>query len=111
MTGEDIKALRGELACTARELAGALGVEQEDVLAWERGERFPTKRHVDAMTKLRAAGPTAIARKPKKAAAAADPLRGLADPELWQLLRKLLAHPALRDEVRAIAARYADPVD
>src|SRR5262250_1684837 len=45
MSPEDIKALRQELGCTARELATALGIEQETVLSWERAELFPTKRY------------------------------------------------------------------
>jgi transcriptional regulator with XRE-family HTH domain len=111
MTGEEIKALRAELGCTARELASALGLAQDDVLAWERGERFATKRHAEAMAKLRAAGPGAIPRKPARTTQAQGPMRALADPELWQLLRKLLAYPELRHEVRALAARYDDPTD
>jgi transcriptional regulator with XRE-family HTH domain len=112
MTGEQIKALRAELGCTARELATALGVGQDDVLAWERGDRFATKRHVDAMAKLRAAGPGAVPRKPRKGApVATSPMKGLADPELWRLLRKLLAHTELRAAVDELAASYADPAD
>ena len=53
MTPEEIKALRQELSCTARELAGALDLEQDTVLAWEKGEQFPTKRYVDSMEDLR----------------------------------------------------------
>ena len=36
-------------------------------------------------------------------------LKALADPGLWELLRKLVAHPALRAEVAKIAARFPDP--
>jgi transcriptional regulator with XRE-family HTH domain len=118
---EDIKTLRRELECTARELAAALGIEQAMVFAWERGERFPTKRHVDRMLALRAAGPLAIPRSPKPPARvmASSPsslagqspnlMRALADPTLWEIFRKLVAYAPLRDEVARLAARYADP--
>jgi transcriptional regulator with XRE-family HTH domain len=109
MTPEAIKALRQELSCTARELAAALGLEQETIFAWERGDLFPTKKHVDKMQALRQAGPGAIARKKK--GAPASPLHALADPELWKLLRKLIAHQELRDAVAKLAEKYADPTD
>lgn len=111
MMPDEIKALRKELSCTARELAGALGIEQETVLAWERGELFPTKRYVDAMEKLRRAGPSAIPRKPKKSAAPATPWKALADPAVWRLVRKLLAHAPLRARVEDLAAGYDDPAE
>mgnify|MGYP002140346735 CR=1 FL=1 len=56
MTPEEIKALRQELGCTARELSAALGIEQETVLAWEKAELFPTKRLVGKMEELRKLG-------------------------------------------------------
>lgn len=65
MTPEDIKALRKELACTAKELAAALGLDQATVLAWEAAEKFPTKVHVDRMNELRAKGPGAVPKKAK----------------------------------------------
>ena len=55
MSPEDLKNLRAELDCTAKELATALDVEQETILAWERGELFPTKRFVTKMEALRRA--------------------------------------------------------
>jgi transcriptional regulator with XRE-family HTH domain len=107
VTGEDIKSLRKELACTARELGSALGVEQSTVLAWERAELFPTKAYVDKMLELKAKGPAAFPRKPK--GAAADPLKSLADPVVWTLLRKIAAHKKLREEVSKLAEHYPDP--
>ncbi len=107
MTPDDIKALRKELACTAKELAQALGVEQATVLAWEKGDLFPTKQYVDKMTELRARGPAAI---PKKAKGDA-PMKVLADPVLWELFRKIVAHKKLRDEVVKLASAYPDPKD
>jgi transcriptional regulator with XRE-family HTH domain len=109
VTPEQIKALRQELSCTARELAGALDLEQDVVLAWEKGELFPTKRYVDLMEELRQKGPSAIPRK--KRGAPQTPLHALADPELWKLLRKLIAHPALRASVAKLADAYDDPAD
>ena len=44
MTPDELKALRKELSCTAKELAAALGIEQATVLAWEKGDLFPTKQ-------------------------------------------------------------------
>jgi transcriptional regulator with XRE-family HTH domain len=111
MSPEDIKALRKELECTAKELAGALGLEQETVLAWERGELFPTKRYVAQMEDLRAKGKSAIVRKPRRSAKAATPMAVLSDPETWRLVRKLLAHEGLRREAQALAASYPDPAD
>jgi transcriptional regulator with XRE-family HTH domain len=105
VTPEEIKALRTELACTAKELAGALGVDQATVLAWEKAELFPTKAYIDAMHALRARGPGSIPKKAK----GADPVKSLADPLVWELLRKIAAHKRLRDEVAKLAATYADP--
>ena len=105
MTPDEIKALRKELSCTAKELAQALGIEQATVLAWEKGDLFPTKAFVDKMNDLRARGPSAIPKKAK----GADPMKVLADPALWALLRKIVAHKKLRDEVTKLATAYEDP--
>lgn len=105
MTPEELKALRKDLSCTAKELAVALDLDQATVLAWERGELFPTKQYIDAMNALRARGPGAIPRKSK----GDDPLKALADPLTWELLRKIAAHKKLRDEVAKLAAKYTDP--
>jgi hypothetical protein len=107
MSPEDIKALRRELSCTARELAAALEVDADTVLAWERSDLFPTKRHIGMMDELRRKGPAAVPRKRKKAAA----LPPLADPAFWRLFRKLLAHRDLREAAEALAEAYPDPVD
>jgi transcriptional regulator with XRE-family HTH domain len=106
VTGEELKALRKELACTAKELGATLGVDQATVLAWEKGDLFPTKAHVDRMLALKAKGPSAIARK---VAAGGDPVKALADPAVWMLLRKIAAHKKLRDEVAKLAEKYPDP--
>jgi transcriptional regulator with XRE-family HTH domain len=107
MTPDEIKALRKELACTAKELAGALGIEQATVLAWEKAELFPTKAYVEQMGVLRAKGPAAIPKKAK----GADPIKSLADPQVWELLRKIAAHKKLREEVAKLAERYPDPAN
>lgn len=111
MSPEDIKTLRNELECTAKELATALGIEQETVLAWERGELFPTKRFVTKMEALRSAGKSSIPRKPRKAAAATSPMAVLADPATWRLVRKLVAHAELRRDVLKLAEAYPDPAE
>ncbi|MCC6646164.1 MAG: helix-turn-helix transcriptional regulator [Polyangiaceae bacterium] len=109
MLPDELKALRATLKCTARELAAALGTDQATVLAWEAGELFPTKRHVDRMRELEAKGPAAVPKKAK--GAAPSPLKLLADPAVWALVRKLLSHKKLRDEVARLAADYPDPAD
>jgi transcriptional regulator with XRE-family HTH domain len=107
VTPDELKALRKDLSCTAKELAAALDLEQATVLAWERGELFPTKKYIDAMNALRARGPAAIPRKSK----GDDPVKALADPLTWELLRKIAAHKKLRDEVQKLAAKYKDPAE
>lgn len=108
MSPEDIKALRKELSCTAKELAGALGVDQATVLSWEKADLFPTKAYVDRMAELRLKGPGAI---PRKSKGAGDPIKSLTDPQLWELVRKLAAHKRLRDEVVKLAEKYPDPAN
>ena len=112
MSPDDLRALRKELSCSAKELALTLGIEQDEVLAWEKGERFPTKRFVDAMEAIRTRGSGAVVRapKPKPRGAAAQPSAPdpLADPAFWALFRKLVAHPELRREALALAERYPD---
>lgn len=105
MTPDELKALRKELGCTAKELAQALAIEQATVLAWEKGDLFPTKPFIDKMEQLRTRGPAAIPKKAK----GADPMKVLADPALWELVRKLVANKKLRDDVIKLAAAYPDP--
>jgi transcriptional regulator with XRE-family HTH domain len=108
MSPDEIKLLRKELSCTAKELAGALGVDQATVLSWERADLFPTKAHVERMAQLRAKGPAAI---PRKSKGGADPIKALTDPQLWELVRKLAAHKRLRDDVVKLAEKYPDPAN
>ncbi|MFZ5894204.1 MAG: helix-turn-helix domain-containing protein [Myxococcota bacterium] len=111
MLPEDIQKLRKELSCTAKELAATLGVEQKEVSAWEAGELFPTKRLVDAMNALRARGKEAIVRAPRGKATAKTGQQRLADPALWRVVRKLVEHPALFDEVLKLSEKYSDPAE
>lgn len=114
MSPEEIKQLRKDLNLTARQLAENIKAETEDVWAWETGERFPTKRFVTKMQSLKKAG----AAKPRSAAApkADTPakhtagLARLADPLLWEIVRKLLEHPNLLAKVVDLAKNYPDPV-
>jgi transcriptional regulator with XRE-family HTH domain len=107
VTPDELKALRRELQCTAKELAGVLGLEQSIVLGWEKGELFPTKPYVAKMEALRVKGPGSIPKKAK----GPDPVKAMTDPVVWELFRKLLAHRKLRDEVAKLAAAYPDPAD
>jgi transcriptional regulator with XRE-family HTH domain len=109
VTPDDLKALRKELSCTAKELAGALGTDQATVLAWEKAELFPTKAFIDRMQELRAKGPSSIPRKNR--GGGADVSKSLADPVVWELLRKIAVHKKLREEVAKLAQKYADPAN
>jgi transcriptional regulator with XRE-family HTH domain len=109
MTPDEIKAVRRELSCSAKELAVALHLEQKTVLAWETGELFPTKQYIDAMNALRAKGPSAIPRARK--GGGDNPVKALADPAVWQLVRKIAAHKKLREAVAKLAAAYPDPAE
>lgn len=108
MTPDELKALRKELGCTARDLATTIGVDQETVMAWEKGDLFPTKRSVELLEDLRKKGPSAILKKPRKGASVMDLL---GDPALWGIVRKLLVHDDLRKEVARLADRFSDPKD
>src|SRR3954470_20205641 len=92
---EDLKQLRKELSCTAKELALTLGIEPKELAAWEAGELFPSNGYVGDVEALRKKGPTRILRPPKGKAAAKTGMARLADAKLWELVRKLLEHPAL----------------
>ncbi len=106
MSPDEVKALRKELGCSARDLGAALDVPTETILAWEKGELFPTKQYVDKLAALRAKGPSAF---PKKGQKAKSPMELLADPELWSLFRKILTNAELRKEVLKLAAKVPDP--
>jgi transcriptional regulator with XRE-family HTH domain len=105
VTPDELKALRKDLGCTAKELAAVLELDQATVLAWERGDLFPTRRYIDVMTALLAKGPGAVPKKAK----AGDPMKALGDPLLWELVRKLAVHKKLRDDTAKLAAAYPDP--
>lgn len=105
MTPEEIKQARVTLKCTGKELAAALGLEPSVVLAWERGEMFPTRQYVEKIESLLSQGPSSIPKKAK----GGDPFEALRDPDVWALIRKVLAHPKLRSEVAKLAAKYDEP--
>lgn len=109
MTPEAIRALRKRLRCTMQELAATLELEPKTVMAWEDAEMFPTKRLIERMSELDARGPEAIVRKGRRRAQGATPMAALADPEVWRLIRKLLAHKELRQQVSELAERFDDP--
>ncbi len=109
MSPEEIQQLRKELKCSAGELARTIGVDADTVLAWEGGELFPTKRYVDQLRVLKEKGPDAIVRLPRGRARAKVGVDRLADPKLWELVRKLIQHPALFDQVAKLAEGYDDP--
>lgn len=109
MSPEEVQRVRKALGATARQLAGALGVDDKTVFAWESGEKFPTKQYVEKLRELEAQGASAFPKRPKTKQPT-GPER-LADPELWILLRKLVAHPALFDAALALSKDYADPID
>ena len=109
MQPEDVKRVRNALTCSVGELAAALGVEVKTVLAWESGDLFPTKRHADRLKALEREGPLAIKRTIPKKPRATSGLDLLAEPRLWSILRKLLAHPDLLEKVERLSEPYADP--
>ena len=90
----------------ARDLATTLGIEQKEVLAWEAGELFPTKRFVEQMKTLRAKGPSAVLKTTKGKAVA--PTDRVSDPAFWSVVKKLLLHPALYDQVSKLAETYTE---
>jgi transcriptional regulator with XRE-family HTH domain len=106
VTPDDIKLLRKELGCTARDLATTLGIEQKEVLAWEAGQLFPTKRFVDQMRALREKGPSAVLKTTKGKAVA--PTDRVSDPAFWAIVKKLLLHPPLYEQVSKLAETYGD---
>ncbi|HEY6079114.1 MAG TPA: XRE family transcriptional regulator [Polyangiaceae bacterium] len=109
VTPDDIKQLRKELSCTARDLATTLGIEQKEVLAWEAGELFPTKRFVDRMLELRTKGPGAVLKAAKGKAVA--PTDRLSDPAFWAIVKKLALHPPLYEQVSKLAEKFDDKKD
>jgi transcriptional regulator with XRE-family HTH domain len=106
VTADEIKALRKQLKCTASELAAALAVDRQLITAWERGDGFPTKRHVTKLRALSAAGPEAMAWQPRRREVEAMAKQLLADPELAQIFETLLACVELRQRVARLVAEY-----
>ena len=106
VNANDVRDLRKELGCTARQLAAALGVDERAVFDWESGERFPTKKACTQMQALRAKGPAAL--KPAKAPPAVSLADVAESPRVWAVTRKLLRHPEFLARVEQIATEYED---
>jgi transcriptional regulator with XRE-family HTH domain len=107
---DEIRKLRKELECTARELAATIGVDGGEIMAWEQGERFPTKKLIADLERLRERGSTAIARNRKrKFPTTTKGTERLADPAFWLLMRKLIDNPDLFDKAQSLAEAYPDP--
>ena len=107
MTPEDIRQLREQLQCTSRELAATMNLDAAEINAWEQGDKFPTKKFVVELEKLRGIGPSAIVRKKKRRPTPLTGVERLSDPLLWELLQKLLEHPDLFDQVSTLAEKYS----
>lgn len=105
VTPDDIRAFRKTVSMTQIELANALQIEVAEVRDWEKGERFPTKALCDKMEALKANPPPPGQFKKKQA----DPFAVMADPAFHALMRKIVAHTALRLECAKLASRYDDP--
>ncbi len=109
MKPEEIIALRKALRCTPHELGEALGLDAKTVMAWEQEQLFPTKRYVERMKALLEAGPGSVPRRRRGTKKARSPFEVLAEPRLWSVVRKLVAHPELLDQVEQLAERYDEP--
>lgn len=107
MSPEELKQLRQELGCTLGELSATLEVDVKTLLAWESGDLFPTKKHVDRLVALKETGPSGIVRRPRRGKPATG-LEALTDPRLWDIVKKLATYPELLGEVEKLAARYDD---
>jgi transcriptional regulator with XRE-family HTH domain len=102
---EDVKRLRQELGYSVRKLAQKLGIDHDELEAWERGERFPTRKHVANLEALRLSHGEQPAR-PLTGGAGTD---RLADPMFWLVVQKLALHDELYREVARLAEDYPDP--
>jgi hypothetical protein len=58
---------------------------------------------------LKTKGPDAIPRTPRGKARVKKGVERLDDPKLWEIVRKLLEHPVLFDQVAKLADGYDDP--
>ena len=105
MSPDEIRQLCQELDCSTRELADTLGIGHEVVRAWQRAEAFATKQHLEQLQAPRQQGPLAVVRKPRKQATGADP-RKLHDPRLGKVVRALVEHPTLLDQVAELVDKY-----
>lgn len=108
MSPEALKQLRQELGCSLGELSATLEVDVKTLLAWEAGDLFPTKKHVDRLLELKETGGSGLVRRGRRPKPASG-LDALEDPRLWAIVKKLAAHPDFLIEVEKLATRYGDP--
>jgi len=104
MQPEDVKRIRDALACSLGDLAAAVGVDVKTLLAWEAGDRFPTKRHADKLKALEKEGPSAVKRTGKKKPVSGPELLG--DSRFWNVVRKMATNADLFAEVERLSAKY-----
>jgi transcriptional regulator with XRE-family HTH domain len=107
MSPEELKQLRQELGCSLGELSASVEVDVKTLLAWESGDLFPTKKHVDRLLALKQAGPSAVVRRVKRSKPASG-LDALDDPRLWAIVKKLASFPEFLSEVEKLASRYGE---
>jgi DNA-binding transcriptional regulator YiaG len=107
MSPEELKQLRQELGCSLGELSASVEVDVKTLLAWESGDLFPTKKHVDRLLALKQAGQSAVVRRVKRGKPASG-LDALDDPRLWAIVKKLASFPEFLSEVEKLASRYGE---
>ncbi len=93
---------------TARDLAQALDVEQKEVVAWE-AESAPDEALRRGHAEAAGPGGRGVPASPKAKPGPRSACSGSTIPSSWEIVRKLLEHPALFDQVAELSARYADP--
>jgi transcriptional regulator with XRE-family HTH domain len=105
---QDIVALRKNLKLSQKDLALKLGIETALVVQWEKGEAFPTLANARKLLALAEGRPL----ETRGRRIQIDPLKGLLnDAEFWGIVRKLLGHRELYEQVRKLAKGYADPAN
>ena len=108
MSPDEVRQARRRLRLTARALGEVLGVDGKTVMAWERGDAFPTKRYCDAIARTEREA-TAKQPKEREPAPSSASLAALQQPRLWALVAKLCAHPELLDAAEELAEDYELP--
>ncbi len=102
MKKEAIVELRQRLKANVRDFAYTLGVETAEVLSWEAGETFPTKRLTERLESLADGTGGDIRKKPVvQRGEPSVPIR----PEVLPLLQQLIEDPELYRQVLELADR------